>query len=440
MIKDSQESVFEYMLSHKIHTKKDTRSIRSLYGEYCTGNLVVDTPYQRNFRWNRTKATRLIESILLNVPLPVVYIWTSEDGRLHVVDGKQRLLSVFKYIGGYWGEDAQEVFRLKRDGIGVEAFFPLIGKSYNELQTGIKSIIQNSDVQIIILDEPFRKEVQREVFSRINMAPTPLKEMEMRNSDYYGPYLQALKSLAQQPEYQKIVAIKPIQKVAMYDLEQVLRFAAFFHDGYQQYKGPLNNFLTADISKHQNDEDIDDLRAAFWQGFRDVVLLFGVHSFRRFYQGTFEHPDGGWPTEFAPLIHESFLYILSRYTTQEIEQRKDMLREALIHFMATNEEFIQVTASRNNASSHTTITRARFRLLERFVDAQMQKDDGGYRQEDKELLFDIPVCSVCKQTIKHIDDATPLIGKKEYWSQRLPENAVSFCHRFCESGATLNFE
>ena len=84
----------------KVYTDKGDPEVDSLYGKYKRGKLVLQPDFQRHFVWDTPKSSRLIESALLDIPLPVIYLSEEKDAKEYVIDGQQRLTAFFSYIDG----------------------------------------------------------------------------------------------------------------------------------------------------------------------------------------------------------------------------------------------------------------------------------------------------------------------------------------------------
>jgi uncharacterized protein with ParB-like and HNH nuclease domain len=117
----------------KIFTDKGDPEVDSLYRKWTRGKLVLQPDFQRHFVWDAVKASRLVESALLDIPLPVIYLSEQKDGKEYVIDGQQRLTSFFSFISGKFLDDGKD-FKLK----GLKVFREINGKSFKEIGDHIK--------------------------------------------------------------------------------------------------------------------------------------------------------------------------------------------------------------------------------------------------------------------------------------------------------------
>ena len=123
--------------NRQIYTDQGDPEIDSLHGKYKRGKLVIQPDFQRQFVWDKTKSSRLIESALLNIPLPVVYISQESDGKEYVIDGQQRLTSFFSFIDGSFPDDSD--FKLS----GLKVFKEFNRKKFTNSKMVIEILLLN---------------------------------------------------------------------------------------------------------------------------------------------------------------------------------------------------------------------------------------------------------------------------------------------------------
>ncbi len=145
--------------------------------------------YQRRLRWNATQKSRLIESLLLNIPIPPVFLYESDAARYEVMDGQQRLNTVREFIAGDYALTGLQVLR------------PLNGIRYSRCPPRIKRALDRSTISAIVLlleSDPATSgaisiaDIRRIVFDRLNTGGTRLNPQEIRNAIYPGHFNQAL--------------------------------------------------------------------------------------------------------------------------------------------------------------------------------------------------------------------------------------------------------
>jgi Protein of unknown function DUF262 len=194
--------------------------------------------YQRRHRWDRKKQSRLIESLLMNVPVPPIFLFEWELNRYEVMDGQQRLTSLIDFYGN------------NLELTGLDTWVGLNGRRHNDLPPKLKRGLDRRRISAVILlaESASSKavssvDIRREVFERLNTGGTPLNHQELRNCLYAGTFNQLIIRLAALPTFRKVWSI-PNPKISkqgfipsdlnenklfqtMADCQIVLRFFAF---------------------------------------------------------------------------------------------------------------------------------------------------------------------------------------------------------------------
>ena len=381
------------------------------------------------------KASRLIESALLNVPLPIIYLAEEADGRKSVIDGQQRLTSFFSFIDGKLPNG--EIFRLT----GMKVFDELEKKTYKELDENIQDKIRYYQIRAITILNNSDSNLKFEIFERLNRGSVSLNNMELRNCLFQGEYMKFLKQLSSEPDFMYALSIKEPDH-RMRDVELVLRFAAFYHTPHFNYRGPMNAFLNADMKKyhHITKEEAEELRLAFKNGLQVAKSIFGDYAFQRLRAGNSSKPDGSWGSRAVNAsIYDTFMAVFCRLDKNRVYAALNSLREALIDLMTTNLEFIDAIMA---GTSDDARVKRRYRLMSSTVEEVLQdyaKQPRCFSQELKDELYrNNPTCAICGNSIRMIDDAA-IDHIKQYWKggQTIPENA-RLTHRYCNLARPRN--
>lgn len=417
-----------------IRTKSADPEIESLHGKWKRGRLILQPEFQRQYVWDKMKASRLIESALLSVPLPIVYVAEESDGCESVIDGQQRLSSFFRYIDGVW-EDGP--FKLS----SLRVFKELNGKTFKDLPENLQDKIRYCEIRTITLLKDSEPELKFEIFERLNTGSMALNEMELRNCVYRGPYLAGLKELAQEPDFLSILGLKGPDK-RMKDVALVLRFAAFFHATYLRYQPPMRRFFNSDMEHYSSctAAELGELRSAFKKSLQLVRSIFGEHAFKRFYPGNESNPNGYWEQrKFNASLFDVWMGVLADVDKNRAYACLDSLREAFMDLMTTNSRFIEAIQLSTSAQEQV---RTRFDLARQAVDMVLRDYPAQPRLFSRRLkqeLFDRDsTCSICGQAISFLDDAH-VDHVKQYWTggQTIPENA-RLTHRYCNMARSRN--
>lgn len=410
-----------------IMTKSADPEIDSLFGKWKRGKLILQPDFQRQYVWDRKKASRLIESILLSVPLPIIYLAEEPDNRESVIDGQQRLTSFFSFIDGKF-ENAP--FKLT----GLEVFQEFNGKTFADLPEAAQDKIKYYEVRTITILRDSDSELKFEIFERLNTGSVPLNDQELRNCVYRGPYLGVLKDMASDNEFMQIMGLKQPDK-RMRDIELVLRFAAFYNATYLKYRSPMRRFFNDEMQKNRDMDSAQaaQLRSAFKNALWIVRSIFGDDAFKRFYPGNKANPNGWWEQrKFNASLYDVWMGVFADVDKNRAYAALDRLREALIQLMSTNGQFMDAITRSTSAQDQV---RVRFDLARQTVDQVLRDYPPQPRLFTKQLKVELfhsnPTCAICGQAISTVDDAH-VDHIKQYWTggETIPENA-RLTHRYC---------
>ena len=232
--------------------------------------------FQREFVWDIKDASRFVESLLLGLPVPSIFLSKEWDtGKLLVVDGQQRLLSLRYFYDGNWGPTGKE-FRLK----GVQADFE--GRTYSTLRDEDRLRLDDAILHAIVFkqDEPSEDESSvYEVFLRLNTGGKKLTPQEVRSAVLHSGRIRGL--LGELNRYASWREIYGPEDTRMRDQELILRFLALLNEG-ENYQAPMVAFLNSYMGRNKELSDSDS--AAMSGSFRSAVDLIrqsvGGHAFR----------------------------------------------------------------------------------------------------------------------------------------------------------------
>lgn len=426
-LEEEEESV-EVPSRQKIYTDKGDPEIESLYGKYQRGKLILQPDFQRHFVWDKKKSSRLIESALLDIPLPVIYLSEEKNGKEHIIDGQQRLTAFFSFIDGNFLNG--EVFRLT----DLKVFKELNKKLFKELDEELQDKIKYCKIRTITFKRESNPGLKFEIFERLNTGAVSLNYQELRNCIYRGPYNNLLKKLSQDKDFMYLLGLKNPEK-RMRDIELVSRFAAFYHATYLKYKPSIRRFLDKDMEKHQflKEVEVIELRNAFKNAVTITRSLLDTHAFKRFYKGDEKNPNGYWePKRFNASLYDILMYSFSGEDKNRVYQYLDSVREALIHLMISDQEFIDSIELSTSSVQAVTIRFDKWRSTLQKILGIARKEPRCFSLKLKQELYDKdPTCAICGQKIQNIDDAA-IDHIEQYWTggKTIPENA-RLTHRYC---------
>lgn len=239
-------------------------AVRQLVDMVVEGELKLNPDYQRLYRWESEKASRFVESILMNIPVPVVYFAEEADGNFSVIDGQQRLTSLLNFIRPEPGEE------LTLSGLKLRP--DLNDKKFTDLNRIDRSAITKRPIRCIVVLNESDQALKFEVFERLNTGSSSLTEQEVRNSIYHGNFNSLIKSLAQNSDFLEMVALPDLHKRNMKAEELILRFFAYRDlEEATDYPGNYTEYLN--IHMEQNRSLTSSKRAELEKLFVDTIQL-----------------------------------------------------------------------------------------------------------------------------------------------------------------------
>ena len=240
--------------------------IGSLLGQIDNGTVflrqISEKPrFQRKYVWTDRLASRLIESILLNVPIPPCYLAQDRDYKLDVIDGQQRIFSIYRFM--------RNQLRLR----DLEVLDDLNGKYAFEIQAELLRKIETYTLRCVLVTNDSDPEIKYEVFERLNTSTMPLNAQELRNSISRGALVDLLGELATDSAWLNILHRKEPDR-RMRGEELILRFFAFNVMGLEGYRTPQKQWLDemADLGREFPADRIEKL-ASTWKSTVDKCLL-----------------------------------------------------------------------------------------------------------------------------------------------------------------------
>jgi hypothetical protein len=412
----------------KIFTDKGDPEITSLYDRSKRGKMVLQPDFQRHFVWDAGKSSRLIESAILDIPLPVIYLSEEKDGKEYVIDGQQRLTAFFSFIDGKFPSGT--VFKLT----GLRVLKDLNNKLFSELNEDTQDKIKCCKIRTITFKRESNPELKFEIFERLNTGAVSLNDQELRNCIYRGKFNDLLKELSQDPDFRFILDLNQPEK-RMKDVELVLRFAAFYHKNYLNYKAPIKNFLNSEMIDYRQIDDAkaEELRKAFKMSVGTIRSVLGKNAFKRYYKGSEKNPNGHWESkQFNYSLYDILMWSFSRIDRNKVYPNIDAIKEGLIDLMTTDESFINSIELSTSSQKAVTIRFDKWRkILEELIDVTHREPRCFSRQLKQEMFEKNPTCAICGGTIMDVDDSA--IDHVEQWwrgGKTIPENA-RLTHRYC---------
>lgn len=407
-----------------------TRRVRDLNSDYTNQELDPRPSFQRGYVWDLAKASRLIESVLLNVPLPLIYTAEESDSNKEVViDGQQRLLTLFGYIKGQFPRNTRP-FRLKH----LKILSDLNGKLFSDLDEPYRTKILRYDMTIIKIGSSSDPNVKFEIFERLNSGSVSLNPQELRNCIYRGRFNDLLRELTQYPNFRKAIASETLLE-RMLDAELVLRFLAFYERTYLNFPGGIKSFLNDfmnDYCKNISPEKQKKFTDIFKQASDLVFSVFGDNSFRRYSPGTERSADGRWERTVNRALYDIVMWGFTQYDKNTVMQNSDSIRSALIDLCVNDDEFRDTITAATNDRSRVNY---RFTTWKNALDSVIGSNTPNPRLFSYGLKVQMYAhnqnCGLCGQRVHTIDDCElDHIVPFSQGGLTVPDNA-QVTHRYC---------
>lgn len=314
----------------KIRVSTKPWSLRQAIDDLKDGTINVAPDLQRTAAWTPQQRSRLIESILLGIPLPALYFSADTEGRMQVVDGVQRLTSINDFANGEYKLSA------------LEYLVELTGKGFNELDAALRRRFHQTQIVVNVLEPETPVEVKFNIFKRINSGADPLQPQEIRHALSGERSREVLKRMARSEAFHRATGGAFQADPRMQARELALRFIALRLDPdlreYEQAEG-VDDSLMAVTRKLDDpaaipDEALAELEKAFEQAMLSAADVFGEHAFRKWPQGDDQR---------APLnraLFESWSVALAEQQPDAVAARKAEIVQAARDAFAKDPDYV----------------------------------------------------------------------------------------------------
>lgn len=252
----------------KLHTETADYTVSTLFTLMKDEKIKIPN-FQRGYVWNRSQASRLIESLIIQCPIPVVYLSQELNGDLIVIDGQQRLSSIKLFL-----KDALELQ-------GLTAYPELNGLSSGQLDPRILDHILNRTIRCITILKDTHPQIKYDVFERLNTGSVKLNAHELRNGLNQGPLTDLVNRLSKRKLFKDATSTKKDNRMKAAEL--VLRFLAF-KVNREDYEKPLSSFLDqfASSNRYASSAEIEEWEFQFSEALRLCVLYFETDVFKMY--------------------------------------------------------------------------------------------------------------------------------------------------------------
>ena len=272
---DAAAELFRDTTRDALRISKSDFTVSSIIDKINRGKVDLRPSYQREYVWTVRTASKLIESLLLNIPVPTMFFHEVKSGKLEVVDGKQRLTSIWSFVQNEF--PGGQAFKLS----GLEVYHELNGKTFDELNETFQEIILDYPLNVHTISKTSQPDFVFEVFERLNMGATQLNEQELRNCIYQGAYTDLLEELTLNESFLFANRSK-MPHLRMRDRELILRFFTMQRTTPSGFYLPAKSWLNEEMRENKDllPKEATEMTELFEKTLKLSVDIFGDCAFR----------------------------------------------------------------------------------------------------------------------------------------------------------------
>ncbi|HIB8182132.1 TPA: DUF262 domain-containing protein [Elizabethkingia anophelis] len=291
MLKTNLENLQSIAKERTVRTQSIEYDLETLVKKIKKKTIKLDPDYQRRHRWSTDTSSRLIESLILNIPIPTIYLSydvdvdqeaLDDEARYSVIDGQQRLTAILNF------------FENKYSLEGLDILEALEGCFYKDLPPFLLRRLEERTVKCLRIDSTVDPQVKYDIFERLNSGSVALGSHELRNAVLRGPFNNLCKKLAKNEDFRILNQISitnpdtnaKVKK--MEDVELVLRFFSLIEDNYKTYKKSKDNNFKDFLSEKLEDKNkldkvaIEDYSSLFINTMKFIRAHFGDTAFAKY--------------------------------------------------------------------------------------------------------------------------------------------------------------
>jgi hypothetical protein len=298
--------------------------------DYLDNGHILIPEFQRGYVWNRAQASRLIESLIINCPIPVIFLSQNPDETLAVIDGNQRLNSIKLYLS--------DDFALR----GLTAYPELESFKFSELDPRFQRHIQNRTVRCIVILKDTHPQIKFDVFERLNTGSVKLNSHELRHGIHSGPFMDLLEKLGDDKTFRELTLNKTDKRMKSDEL--VLRFLSLV-ENWRNYTKPLVAFLNnfSELNRNASTERLLEFENDFKNTVTKVNSALGKFAFKT-YDSSLKN------AKFNAALFDA--QMISFYELNPTEEQIQLLSTK--DFIAKNQKFIESEDFNKFISAGTT--------------------------------------------------------------------------------------
>lgn len=376
-----QDDEFEHIT---VHTRPMDITLQQLKNSVDANDIITDPDYQRKYVYDDKRASCLIESILIGIPIPVIYLAEEDESVYSVIDGQQRITSFVRYL--------KNEFPLT----GLKRLKSLNGLYFRELDKALQRRLNYQTLSAVCIEKDSQG-LKYEIFSRLNLGAVKLRDQEVRNCIYRGKFNDMLKEIANTNVYLPLLFHDTNSRYS-YE-ERILRFFALRS---MELKGTFKLMMNSYMEAHINDDDevLKKCKNDYNSLIELVKVVLGEDAF-------FSAVDQR--KKFNGAVYDSIMIPFSLFSKRDLIKHADEIRSAIQKLKSENEDYQDWIFAGTNASKRI---RSRVNAVMEILNEIILSDSSS--NESKQRLFNPSlkeklfypgyVCKYCGNQILSIDD------------------------------------
>jgi len=372
----------------QVFTDKKDYLLSTLKEMVDDGDIIPNPDYQRDYVYNPNQASRLVESILMGIPIPTIYLCQEEDNSYSVIDGQQRITSFVRYL--------KNEFALT----GLLELNDLNGMCFKDLPKEIQKKLKSSSLSTISLLKQ-SSDLKYEIFARLNQGAVKLNPQELRNCIYRGTFNKMLDDIATNNSHLQSLFHDDNNRKSYQ--ERILRFFALRN--YQDYKSSMLKTMNSYMEQHKNDGP-DDIKAAkdLYSNTIDIIKqVLGDNAFM-----AFDRSKGTILEKFSGSVYDSIVIPFSFFSKHSLMTNADKIRTAVMDVKMKDESYRENTYAATGSRDRVI---GRIQTIYTLIlgitgNNSLASDRRLFTEEEKKQLYESSdkKCAICGNLILSIDD------------------------------------
>lgn len=354
------------IIPRKLYITRQDKGTKDLYRMISEGDIELKPFYQRKYVWSTKAASKFIESLVLNIPIPTIFVSESDEGVWEVVDGQQRLTAIKKFY------DNELVLT------SLNSLPNLNKKTYDTIDEKSKRILEQHALPLVIIGNDSTENIKFDIFMRINQGSVKLNEQELRNCLYRGPLMDMIHKQGNNEIFMNLLESFPSFTNRFQHLEIIERYYAMkqiidvenWKTKENSYGGRIINSINDFLKNNRRADNITitKLDNDFTVALSKVYSVFGKESFRQYIYSS-KSKINQYSHMLNRTVAELQLISLDKYSLEEIENKKDEIKIAFQELCLDDSKFVDTL---EKATNNTTKVDLRYNIWGTKLDEVIQ--------------------------------------------------------------------